>query len=727
MVPLKRSFGWVANERLCVSCRKPFVPLDMRQTRCKHTCQRDVKRSKPVTFKAIDGEGLGADPSVYVLLGCGQEQIENPDGLQWQECFRFLYSQFIKAGPNVAFVGFFLGYDFTQILKGLPEERARMLLTEEGQRKRKPKKHVRRGPFPVECSGWQFDILGMRRLKLRPKLCHCTYQSCKCAKASWMYICDVGGFWQTSFLNVINPENWSEPVVTPEEYETIKRGKEKRSSAVLDEEMRFYNRLENEILERVMNSLNMGFEGLSIHLSPMRWFGPGQSAAAWMRKRLPKRDVITERVPDWFAQAARKSYYGGWFEIMAHGIVRGITHEYDINSAYPSIIAKLPCLLHGRYSHGTGKPVVGEKDICLVRARVWTRSPYQSRNTRRLYIGSMLHRTAKGSISRPGISEGWYWVDELQAAFRAGVITRISDDRYYEWVKYEPCDCPPPMADMVDLYDARLQYGKDTPLGKASKTTYNSAYGKTAQSEGMPEFGNAIYASRITSGTRTMILDAIATHPEKTEAVVMVATDAVFFLTPHPGLPISKRLGEWDHTERSNLTLFKPGVYWDDETRRQIREHEKPKFKARGINAAEFAASIAVIDMAFNDWEPGQEVTWPRVQFHTSFSVVTLKQALARGKWHTAGRNEPKNPTQVSDPYLKRGPVYYDDKRNIWRSEILWPAWNENTGDFECVSFPYEKRFGLEDPFSDVSKEEAGINEDGLVGDQFSWLLKNDE
>lgn len=717
--------------RLCISCHEPFIPLDMRQIRCRHNCQRDFKRTRPVTFVGVDGEGLGSDPSVYVLLGCGDKQIENPEGLSWKECFQFLYTRYMELGgakSNVAFVGFFLGYDFTQILKTLPEERARMLLTEVGQAKRK---HRIKGkqPHPVEYGGWQFDIMGMKRLRIRPKTCRCNVQSCACPnKASWLFICDVGGFWQTSFLNVIDPRNWIDPVVSAEEYSIVEIGKDKRRSAVLDEDMRKYNRLENTLLARVMNSLNLGFEDIGIHLSRSRWYGPGQGSAVWLKKRMPKKDLIRETIPDWFMEASRKSYYGGWFEIFVHGVIKGITHEYDINSAYPHVIASLPCLLHGEYTTGIGRPSLAERDICLVRARVWSRSPYQDKSNRRQYIGSMLHRTSSGSILRPGITDGWFWWDELEEARRAGCITRISDDRIYEWVKYHPCDCPPPLADVKGLYEKRLQVGKDTAKGKGAKLIYNSMYGKFAQSIGMPQFGNAVYASRITSGCRKMALRAIASHPGGLSEVAMVATDAVFFLSEHPGLDVGEGLGQWGYKARKNLTIFKPGVYWDDETRRQIVLKQKPKFKARGINAAEFAGSIAVIDVAFNEWDVSRgHIEWPKVKFHTDFSMVTCKQALARGAWETAGKNIPKPLTQDSDPHNKRTGVYWDSEREVWRSEYKWPEWDQEIEDYDCVSTPYVKRFGMEDPFSEESKEEYGVTEDGLVGDQMRWLLKNDE
>ena len=331
-----------------------------------------AQKPNNLSFVGVDGEGMTVKGEHrYVLFGVGEKQIEDTDGLRWSDVFEFLYSEHEDRGKrDTAYVGFFLGYDFSQIFKTLPEERARMLLTKAGRQARAHRELKwgtlqRKGrpgmpPHPVEYDGWQFDMLGMKRLRIRPKACDCEVPSCKCeGKPSWMYICDVGSFFQSSFLKVLDPKGWADgtQVVSPEEWQTIETGKENRSTAILDDEMRFYNRLENVVLSRVMGTLNAGFRNIGIHLSPKQWFGPGQAAQTWLKNEgVSTREEIGGIVPLRMAEAARASYFGGWFEIMMHGRIPGVTHEYDINSAYPSIIAKLPCLLHGKYSYGDGLP-----------------------------------------------------------------------------------------------------------------------------------------------------------------------------------------------------------------------------------------------------------------------------------------------------------------------------------------------------------------------------------
>lgn len=680
----------------------------IRHKRSSHTARaakRRAVRQSPLIFHCVDGEGQEIDGEHrYVLLGVGEDQISDPNGLEWERIFSFLYSKYETGGH--AYTGFFLGYDFAQWLKGIDEYKGRRLLlpAERAKRRRLIAHHGEpmNGQiyFPVDLEGWEIDMLGMRRMRLRPE-----------DKQRWMYICDTGAFFQKSFLSVIDPKEWSHPVVTNEEYLLISNGKSQRDTAVLDDNMRMYNSLENEVLSRVLGLLDMGLRELGIHLSPKQWFGPGQAAQEWLTGRAPEGGVIRETVPREFLEATRQSYFGGWFDIMAHGIIPGESHEYDINSAYPAIISGLPCLLHGRYTSGSGTPPgYSNNTLLLVHATVGGGDNH---------IGAMLHRDRDGNISRPDQTEGWYWWHELEAASRAGLLNSV---RVYEWHMYEPCYCPSPLGEIAELYQRRLEVGKKTPLGIAAKLIMNSCYGKFAQSVGDPKFGNPVYASLITAGCRTMILEAIATHPRGTADVLMVATDGVYFRSPHPGLPLSGDIGEWEHTSRWYLTLFKPGVYWDAKARDAITRQKAPVFKARGVNAREFGKYIFLADMEFNELRKSQQVPqgdeWPSVTFPLPFTMITPLQALHRGDWGLAGKVlHDVKVTQSSNPVLKRS-------RWRWEGDILVSMPPINS-PFEA-SVPYEKRFGMDDPWSDESAEIHGIHPEGTPSSLMKEALYNE-
>jgi len=672
------------------------------------------RSQESLRFTGVDGEGTGNGTNHrYVLLGVGSEQISDSNGLSFMTIVEFLYERFLT-DPKAVYAGYFLGYDFAQWLRSLPENRARMLLTERGRMQRARTRSQRnKVPFPVKYQGWDFDMLAMKRMKLKPE-----------GASAWMYINDAGPFFQTSLLKAINPAVWEDPILTQEEYNILRKGKESRSHAVLGSEMQKYNSLENEIFSRLMSRTSDGFLRTGIKLKRNQWYGPGQAAQTWLNKiKLPNAEVLAKvpGLPE-MLNIGRMTYYGGWFEIFAHGPIPGMVSEYDINSAYPFIASRLPCLLHGKWRRDTD--ISGSGEYTIVHGRVRGSDPH---------IGAMLHRLPDGNIRRPHATGGYYWLHELRAAERAGLIDEIQASEAWH---YTPCACRPPLRGLVGLYDERLRVGKNTPLGKGAKLIYNSVYGKLAQSVGDPKYANALYASLITAGCRTMILDAIATHPRKADAVVMVATDGVYFTEPHPGLPVSDKIGEWDVQEKQNLCLFKPGVYWDDDARNRIAHTGTASFKARGVDAQAFSSKIAEIDAHYRQWPDGypaerdpvgSRAGWhPEVTFDTTFSMVTPGQALQWNRWEkcgTLGHSDPhpsgcqgcngSHLVQDADPIGKRHSGYYDPVRRIFWSRPYPDGGNE----FDIESTPYDKRFGQPDP------DQYGWTDDGKVVEGFAWLL----
>lgn len=724
------------SERMC-RCGTTFRTLDVRQKYCHINCNaRNAARATKaenheVEFIGIDGEGVGnGRDHRYVLLGCGENQISREAGLGWEEILSFLYDCYREA-PESAYVGFYLGYDFCQWFKSLPEGRARMLFTNAGRTKRKRTASGGNAtPFPVRIRGketeWEIDELPtLRRIKFRPA-----------GESGWMYVCDCGPLFQTSFLNVINPEKWQNPVVSQEEYDIVATGKTRRNTAKLDSDMRRYMGLEISILSRVMDAYNSGLVEAGVKLKRQQWFGPGQAAQAWMKNNgVITHEELEKTVPQYALTAGRNAYYGGWFELFVHGYVPQTTWEYDINSAYPAILETLPCLLHGKWTHHKRShnqkeqmaPVPME-GFTLVHGSVRGSNPY---------IGTMLHRDMHGNILRPHNTAGWYWYHEIEAGKLAGAIDTIEID---EWIHYDPCTCKPPLRNIRGLYDNRLAIGKNSAAGKAFKLIYNSIYGKLAQSVGASVYGNSIYASLITAGCRTQILHAIATHPDGPRAVCMVATDGVHFLSPHPSLSVSQTLGEWEETTHENMTLFKPGVYWDENTRDSIALGKAASFKARGVNSRAFSKVLSRVDTQFRSWQGGlfptfmnspggslneaqlpgsvlgqSDVAWPLVRFPVEFTMITVGQALQRGRWYQAGMVlVDKETKQDSDPVIKRKHAGYGtmDGSLIRTSphEVGDPGMNT------IESYPYKKLFG----------GIAEINPDGPVENIVNEILKGE-
>lgn len=685
----------------------------------QHNAARANTRANTVReFIGVDGEGV-TENSVhsYVLLSVGSESLHrNGQPLTFLDVAPFLWEMYLS-NPHAVYGGFYLSYDYTMWFKSLPEERARLLLTDEGAAKRARKMGRNPIPFPVYYDQWEMDIHAGKRFKLRPLN----------SKAPWLYVCDMGPFFQTSFLNAINPESWPVPICTASEYETIRQGKDDRNAAMFGPTMMRYNTLENDVLGRVAQTLDAGFTAMGVRLKRTQWYGPGQSAQVWLNHiGAPDRDD-TAQIPAKMLEAFRCSYYGGWFEIMAHGHIPGVTYEYDINSAYPAVIADLPCLKHGNWVTRTMGQEPPKDALAVVFATV-----RQNPNSG-LRIGTMPHRTKDGAILRPRATQGWYLWQEIRAAQRAGCIHEITVYQSYEW--QQTCDHKP-FAAIADLYHQRQEIGKDTPLGKALKLVYNSAYGKLAQSVGEPRYANPIYASLVTGGCRIMIWDAIATHPNGVRDVTMIATDGVYFRSPHPSLPISDKLGEWSCGEKRNLCQVMPGLYWDD----TARQNARGKLRSRGISPGDLRRVIPALDSRWARWwdhrtaDParyrrlcalfgvdavrGLQEKWPSADVPISFGLVSAKLALHRNAWDTCGTLDRTPRVLSSDPSDKRDPATAHEIGGV-----IWTMPYAIAPD-GLQSTPYDKRFGLELRAKIVADDV--ITPDGHIDDELYELSRGE-
>lgn len=707
--------------KTCEGCGKEYEAKTVRSKRCKKNCGRKDVRKGPraskhaartqrrkeggLFFIGFDGEGVTREETFeeweeidgemvevpttlgvhyYDMLSVGDHTYVTPDGgqIHYDDALHHIWDsteEYRKEGhERICLVGYFLGYDYIQIFRTLPEKAAWKLFSKEGQDARRSlqKKNGWKRIPKVRVGPWKLDMLAGKRLTIQ----HVDHPGVS------ITICDVGAFFQTSFLVAIDPSDWIDPICTAEEFEIIKRGKEARGGMMtLDEQLAAraetieYNRTENAVLAKLMTRLDQGFRENGIDLRADQFYGPGQAAQKWMSNiGAPTTEELQDVLSPKLFRIFQGSYYGGWFEIFCHGHIPGVTWEYDITSAYPDIIRSLPCLLCGQW-----KP---DHEGTLRIARYHVLAPVDA------VTGPLPHRKRDGSILRPRETRGYHWADEVEAAERAGLVAEyveVTD----KW-SFHPSDCrhdkPKPYQEIEDLFLQRIKVNKKSPAGKALKLVYNSAYGKMAQSVGMPKFASPIYASLITSGCRTKILNAIASHPEGARALTMVATDAVFFRShiagsyervcalneeldrgeiskndygqtiaamaqaEHPSLDMRENtLGAWEGEPKLNLTQFMPGVYWDDKSRKAIREGSKLSLKSRGISARELSNCIEELDRQFDVWggeafavtlDENREINeveknlWPRLTMYSDFGIVSLSQALARGKWGLAGR-----------------------------------------------------------------------------------------
>lgn len=710
----------------CPTCGTEFNPAKSWQVYCNARCRQKVTsntnaparaaatRALGTRFIGVDGEGYTDALGVhhYAMLSVGDMTLASGTALAFTDIMAFLWKCFEK-DKTAAYVGFFLGYDFSQWFRTLPEDRAFMLLDRRGIDKRK---RVLSGgntvPFPVRFDGWEFDILGNKRFKLRKE-----------GEKEWMYVCDTGAFFQASFLSVINPSNWPDgPVCTDEEYATILEGKSHRADEYDEQswlaaipELTRYNIAENAVLSNVMKRYELGLMSIGVDLKRTQWYGPGAAAAAFMDLvgTVTSKDLQNE-VDEKVLNLARQSYYGGWFEVFAHGIVPGESWEADITSAYPHAMAMMPAWDQCEYEWTKTMPEWG-----LVDATVEGSDKI---------AGAMLCRRVNGSIYRPNKVRGVYWSFEIQAAIEAGLVDKVKVHRGVN-ITWDDTMHQPLMDAIPTLFRQRQSVGKSSPQGKAVKLVLNSLYGKSAQSIGSPKHSNPLAASYITAHCRTGILEAIAAQPDRTAGLLMVATDGVYFANRPVGLVEGSDLGEWEVAAKQRLTIVMPGVHYSDSSREAARVGDLSKLRTRGISAEGFANSIVELDRQFIELlkDPADLRNWPTMEITIKFKVQSPKAALAQGNWETAGTVERGGVRQLSsNPISKREPPYgatlftfglgepYVTERGYVRT---FPYYLQSAAQ----SVPYDKWFGMA-PVSDAV-ENYPDSPDGPVELELQYLL----
>jgi hypothetical protein len=699
--------------------------------KCAHNAIRaEASKLHDVEFIGVDGEGVYVDGQHrYVMLSVGDDTLwENGRELTHLDIFPFLYKCFLKR-PKAVFVGFALRYDFTMWLKSLPFNKdkrtgAWSLFTKEGIAARQQVKSPM--PKPVFLDGWQIDILGMKRFKIRPDESWEDKKARKAAKRPalpWMFINDTFAFWQKSFLATVEPTEWpnGDAPCTAEEYATIKEGKSKRADIQVSpgdvsyyDDMVRYNTLENLVLGRAMRVLNRGFVQADITLRRDQYYGPGQAAQAKQLKMFPgkyhwlKRHNFSQVVPSRILNAFRDSFYAGRFEAFYHGHVPGTTYEYDIQSAYPDAMQNLPCLCDPTgWEQGTGWPELPTRaDILLVYGLFIGKDKNCGGLPYRLNPGP-----DQGRSVCPGATEGWYLWSEIDAAGFAGLIDKMD---IKEWISYTvKCSHGSPYAFLADMFKQRIAVGKKSPQGIAIKLALNSMYGKSAQSIGEPKFSNMVYASMITSHCRTKMLQAIASHPKMSDDLVMVATDGIYFRSRHPVLDancIDDTLGAWEVAEKQNVTIMKPGVYWDDKNGRS----DTPKVKSRGIPAVSLHENIPDLDEQFRQLHDTQLSTgMPTFVATIKFSFISPAQAIAWNKWEQCGAVTVDGTHTIKTRFTpKRYRPYIDgDFIRSERPTALRPV----------TSHPYVKDFGFEMTL-EQKKDRDLITPDGTL-----WEIINFE
>lgn len=510
---------------------------------------------------AFDGEGSYGR---YQLLACSADpsDIRSQNGLGTDECLGYI-AGLIRSGAittNDALIGFGLGYDFENILRSVPDEDYFRL---------KAGTMIRYGPYGLKYVARKF-------LDVEYKEDEATVR---------FRLQDIYPYFQTSFIKACEQRG----IVLPDRVYEGKRNRGGFRWRDIDK-IAAYNRDELTAMVALAESLRTDFVGAftAVGITPAigrnAWYGPGSQALAVLAAARTQEldrpstrlaiDVLNTfdasygslvrregaRSPSDSLRRAYQSavhhpftsaYFGGRIEAAMQGRFSQRLWDYDLTSAYPYAITRLPDL-----SHSTLVPtdrLDPDERIGIYLAR-WRDDPDRP-------FHPFPYRTRGGNVYFPASGYGWLLSPELYAA----EDTEIEVVRGYVYTGTEGYgrgtrEGNSTLAGLVSSMGRHRAEAKrrGDPAHRGLKLLMNSVYGKTLQKEGSRRFFNAFLAAWITSVTRSLIYGLI--RSTRMGQVISVMTDGVLSTTPL-SCTLGDSLGTWTVSEFGGGYQFAPGVY----------------------------------------------------------------------------------------------------------------------------------------------------------------------
>jgi hypothetical protein len=527
---------------------------EQREREKKREARRDRAKLKP--FLAIDGEGGGTDElgrqNYFLMVASGQtageEYMLHRQGkpLSTHDCLEFILS--LPADRKL--VGYGVGYDGTQILRGIKRSTLRQILNPR-QGKNGPCYTYWGDKATVHQQGQYLRVARVDRSGPKPAI----------VKGSCRTVNETLGFFQCSFVKAIT--DWK--IGTDEERSVIAENKTRRDEfSQLSDEIIKYCKLECRYLAMLMTDFRDVCSEAGI--SPQQWRGAGWLASALLKKHgVPKRPLtareaaaLAERKPSKNPRpseprrpqrdpkleiAASAAFCGNRAEVSALGFIPGPIYKYDKRSAHPAAMLHLPCPLHTQWEHRPRASRLPDDGIFL--AKVSFSHPEGP------WCGLSFRQ--RGGLFWPRQGTTWSWSPEIGAARRYLHVEMILRDL---WVAHRECDCRP-FEWVKAVYEERRRLGSDT-RGYPLKIALASLYGKTAQRCGRGPYHDVVSAGLITSMTRASLLEPLGQKPR---SVLMLATDAAFS-RERLSLDVGEGLGQWEEKVWPDLFIAQSGVYW---------------------------------------------------------------------------------------------------------------------------------------------------------------------
>ncbi len=561
----------------------------------------------------MDGEGQGRNPHLYFLLAASNEDgshqnfVESDSSLSTTECLDFI----LRQSSHARLFGYSLGYDWTKILKDLPDEILYKLFRPETRRTKRGPRAVCWGPYELNLISTKFTVKDTRTNRRR-------------------VVWDIWKFFRGKFVTSLRDWKVETNLAAMEAMKEKRADFDKESK----ESVRAYCLEETRCMAVLTRKLIEAHNEAKLPLKS--FFGAGSTASALL-DLMGIKDKRGEH-PAAMSGAVASAFFGGRFEHTVVGSVPGPVYSYDISSAYPYQLCFLPCLEHGRWERTRDRKRMERARAACVRYSLsklpddapWAPFPF---------------RLSDGTIIFPGCSGGgWLWRDEYLWGERLFPL----ETRFHEaWVLEQDCDCPSPFHMIPEAYRTRIRLGKEA-AGVCWKLGMNSVYGKLAQSSGSAPYQSWIWAGIVTSYCRAQILEFLSQHKDP-HNMLMVATDGIYTKEKIPlwqekpdlAYPRPKDTGTWETRKplggweakvlQNGVFAARPGIYFP----LAPSDADIDGFRARGISKTVLVRDWRNILLS---WEKGQsEVDIPSVSRFVGAKSGTLRSAAGYKRTESCG------------------------------------------------------------------------------------------
>lgn len=245
---------------------------------------------------------------------------------------------------------------------------------------------------------------------------------------------------------------------------------------------------------------------------PLKWYSSGYLAERVLINHgvaFPTFDSISYEIQ----KMAYRSYVGGRFEMLKRGFI-GTTHLYDINSAYPDAIRKIPDLSKGKWIRS--KSIHPDSKMGFF--RILANIPDSE------YIPPFPFRIKNNIIFPSGKFETYVTLEELKVC-KDPKFYKILDS--YQFVSKSKTY--PYKKFIEEMYQKRLELKKkDDPMQLPIKIILNSIYGKTGQKINriIGNLFNPVIFAFITGYARARLYRFVFDHGIERQ-VVAFATDSI--------------------------------------------------------------------------------------------------------------------------------------------------------------------------------------------------------